>query len=556
MNDFMSRVIWIAAFLWLAPGTARAQVSPLPDHGQPQAAPIQPNATAVVRGHVVAGDTSQPLPRAQVRLIPLDGGTSRGALTESDGSYEIKNVAPGRYNISASKNAYITSQYGQTRPSETATRFEIRADQVLERVDFALPRGAVVRGRIVDEYGDAISRVQVTPVSWQMQGGIRRLVSSQRSVSTDDRGEFRLFALSPGDYFIQATSRPAPGGAGAADDRTGYPVTYFPSTTNAADAQRVRVGIGTITSDILIVMTSVPTAKVSGTAVDSRGQPLAGMIIMSNSSSVFNTAASTLRPDGSFSIANVTPGEYTLVVPQRGGSDENVATKVSVAGADIADVRLVGSKPVTVSGRILVDPGPPLDSGSLMIAAVPLRSDQMIGFGFTPPGKVNADFTFTMKVASGLRRLELNGLPTGWSVRAVRHHGVDVTDSGIEIEPNQNVDGIDVEVTSRVTTVTGIVADARGRTPADYTTVVFPQDRNLWTNARRYVKVGRPDHDGRFTIAGLPPGDYYAVARDHIDVGAISDPDFLDAVRADAIGFSLTEGETKAVELRLMTSGS
>jgi hypothetical protein len=557
MRAALHRVIWFAAALCLTPGVGRAQVSSLPNSpNQPQATTKSPSATAVVRGRVVVSDTGQPVHRAQVRLSSLDGGTSHAVLTEVDGSFEIENVAPGRYNAVASKNPFISSTYGHRRPGDdAATMLNVLANQTIERLDFALRRGGVVRGRVVDEYGDAVSRAQVTSMQWQAPGGQRRLVNA-RSVTTDDLGEFRLFGLNPGDYFVQATWR-SPVVSGSADDGIGYATTYFPSTPNAADAQRVRVGAGTITSDILIVMTSVPTAKISGMAVDSRGQPLSGMVVVASSSAGFSNIVSgaPLRPDGSFLIANVTPGEYVLSAQARTASDETVRTIVSVAGADITAVRLVGSKPVSISGRILVDPGQSLESRTLMIAAVPVRWDQMIGFGWTPPGKVNADFTFAMKSAPGLRRLEVS-LPPEWSVRAIRYRGADITDSGVEIPPNHDVDGIDVEVTSRVTTVSGLVTDARGLPATDYTTVIFPQDQNLWTTPHRYLKTARPGRDGRFTIIGLPPGDYYAAAYDHVDPGTAADPDFLNAIRADATGFVITEGETKALELRLLTSGS
>jgi hypothetical protein len=265
---------------------------------------------------------------------------------------------------------------------------------------------------------------------------------------------------------------------------------------------------------------------------------------------------SLLRPDGSFSIANLTPGEYTLRAQPRPGGEESATMKITVAGTDITDLRLVASRALSVSGRIVVDPGQSLHAGALSIMAAPVQADSMMFNGGSGPGKVASDNTFVLKSGSGQVRLSVLGLPKGWDVRAVRLRGVDVTDSGIDIKHNEDVDGIDVELTNRLTSVIGLVTGARGEATKDYTTLIFPQDQNLWTNALRYIKIGRPDQDGRFTVSGLPPGDYYAVALDHLDPGKISDPEFLNAVRSNAKTFSLAEAETKPLDLKLSTSSS
>ena len=79
---------------------------------------------------------------------------------------------------------------------------------------------------------------------------------------------------------------------------------------------------------------------------------------------------------------------------------------------------------------------------------------------------------------------------------------------------------------------------------------MFAGDADRWSFPR-YQRVARPDQDGRFKITGLPPGRYYAIALDYIDQSEANDPDFLDRLRLRSTGFSLGEGETKQLDLKL-----
>src|SRR5437762_795807 len=78
----------------------------------------------------------------------------------------------------------------------------------------ATPRGGVILGRILDEFGEPLSDVQVAAMHYQFQQGRRQLVSTGRSASSDDMGEFRLYGITPGQYYLQATWRSNMGGAG------------------------------------------------------------------------------------------------------------------------------------------------------------------------------------------------------------------------------------------------------------------------------------------------------------------------------------------------------
>jgi hypothetical protein len=164
---------------------------------------------------------------------------------------------------------------------------------------------------------------------------------------------------------------------------------------------------------------------------------------------------------------------------------------------------------------------------------------------------VNDDLTFEMKAQPGKFRLTLFGQLPGWSIRSVRYRGVDITDAGMEFRPNEDVADVEIELTNRATDVSGLVTNAKGDALKDYSIVVFPQDRDKWTPSSRYMRTVRPDQDGRYKVNGLPPGEYRVIALDYVDPNEWNSPEFLDGIRSKAMSFSVNEGETKTVDLRI-----
>ena len=86
----------------------------------------------------------------------------------------------------------------------------------------------------------------------------------------------------------------------------------------------------------------------------------------------------------------------------------------------------------------------------------------------------------------------------------------------------------------------------------DTTVVVFPADRERWTYQSRYIRTARPDTNGRYNIRMLPPGDdYLIIAVQNLEQGQANDPEFLVRAREEARPLTLTEGETKAVDVNI-----
>jgi hypothetical protein len=550
----------IQVFTTQGPGGAPGIPMPQGQSGMPSRDTPAKTGTARIRGHVFAADGGEPLRKAQVRAFSPELREQRLATTDAQGAYELKDLPGGRYTLNASKGSYVGLQYGQTRPLEPGKPLEILDAQTVERVDFSLPRGSIITGRIVDEFGEPVADVQVMPMRYQFVQGRRRLMPTGRSSQTNDIGEYRVYGLPPGQYYVSAMLRNFMGGE--SEDRSGYAPTYYPGTPNVAEAQRVNVGLGHTTNDINLALVVTRTAKITGTVADSQGRPLSNgaVMVMPRGGMFFGpTANGMIRPDGSFTVSGVAPGDYTLRAnaPGNGTMPEFATADVTINGDDVSGVRLSVAGIITVTGRVIVDDpaaAQTMRASSIRLMTMPANPEDMMMMMGPNGGNASDDFTFEIKTVPGRMNLRIGGPTPGLMLKAVRMNGIDVTDTGIDFTAGGDFSGIEVELTNHPPEVSGVVMNARGEPVKDYSVVFFSQDREKWQGSSRYVSSGRPDQSGRFKVRSLPPGAYYAVALDYVEPGESSDPEFLERVRLKATTFSLNDGEAKTLDLKLNTS--
>lgn len=548
---------------WLTPRAAAQTGTPVTGPRGTVTGPAEPAGTAVMRGVVLAADTGAPLRRADVRAFGAGGRGTALATTDDNGRFDLTGLLAGRYTLMASKGGFVTLQYGQRRPAERGTPIDLGAGQVLEKLVLALPRGGVIAGRITDEFGEPAVGVQVQVLRYAFAPGGRRLQPAGRMDATDDQGSFRLYGLNPGDYYVSATlrsglmmtmdGRPAPEG------RQGYAPTYYPGTPSRADAGRITVGVGQEVGGISFALAPTRVARVSGRVVGLTGDRANAFVMARLDDGVgFGggmQAGGQVDEDGEFHIASLPPGRYLLQVQPRGGREEDelvgLAT-VTVAGTDLSNVVIAMQRPGTIAGRIEFEGGTPATVRPSQVRVFPNAVDPASPRAFmSGPPQTRDDFTFVARGALGPVLLQPNA-PPGWHLKSVTLDGEDITDTPIALVPGTNVTGVRVLLTQAVTTVSGSVRDARGDTVLDASIVVFPDDEAKWSVNTRHIRTARPDTEGRFEITGLPPAaNYRIVAVQGLEDGQAYDPEFLASVRDRSDRLALTQGEAKAVELRL-----
>jgi uncharacterized protein (DUF2141 family) len=311
--------------------------------------------------------------------------------------------------------------FGAKQPGRPGTPIQLVEGQKLERATIGLPRGGVVTGIVVDDYGEPAPGTQVQVLRFVIRTGERTLQRAGQD-STDDRGMYRIYGLQPGDYMVSAMPRnprglsglretiaaevemllqraQASGGraggfanvggrAGTAIERAAelqaqlaqedeqtvaYAPVYYPGTTAPVNAFDFQLQL-------------VATAKISGTVSGADGTlPPGTQLTLSPTNQdmprIPGVNNNTSRPgqDGRFSFSNITPGQYRLMAraqirettagqPQggRGGRGARGAplaevlwasSDLTIAGEDLENMMLVLQPGMRVTGRIVFDGG-------------------------------------------------------------------------------------------------------------------------------------------------------------------------------------------------------
>jgi hypothetical protein len=430
------------------------------------------SGTATISGVVVTDDTERrPLRRARVTVMTSDRAFERTVITDDSGTFAFKGLPGGRYTLSVIKPGYVTLAFGAKRPNRPGTPIALTDAQQLRGVSLRMQRASVITGTILDQNGSPASGMFVSVLRYGFVNGERKLTpatSSREGQGTDDRGAYRIYGLSAGEYVVTAAvssfaiGRPedqrimmtdaevraaldllrAQGAAGAPPRpgaviappnppvTVGYAPVFYPGTTNASQAALVSVGVGEERSGIDFQLQLVPTAKVEGTLLLPDGNPVgAGTITMvatgqtAPAGFMFDTMK-TARPDreGRFAFSGVTPGQYAIVsrgslpgaapAPLAPGTLSRTpplwaVTDVTVEGQNVSGLILTLQNGMTVSGRIVLE-GSTLAPPPLARLTVNLTAPQNeVSLGVSA-AQVDANGLFTISgVTPGRYRLSV-----------------------------------------------------------------------------------------------------------------------------------------------------
>jgi hypothetical protein len=528
--------------------------------------PEPPDAAAARSGSTIRGTVSTtagtPLAGAMVSVSRSGSlpGSARSTITDTSGQFSVGGLGPGTFTVYASKRGYVRSEAGQRGGLLPGLPLRIEAAKDVDDLSIVLPLSGVVEGTVTDEHGEAVQEaaVQLLRVRREPNGTLAREQGAFRR-QTDDRGQFRLSDVGPGDYIVMA-SLPGENVDPSAARRMAYVPAYYPDTPDFVNAAPIRIADGDVIGGLVLTMRRVPVARVSGAVVDSRGLPSTGAVrlTLQHAGTIAPEARTVqLGADGGFVFADVPPGDYVLrtAVPPGPAGSELATGLVTVTDRDPEPVLLRTSPGSTVSGRIVLEGGP----GDLLwgysatsVPAEPVSSPGRV----SNSGPIATGEPFRLSALMGPTRLRVWTEDRNWYLKSILINGFDVVDTPFDF----GFDGrayADVEVVfSRAgASLTGRATDGRAAPVRDYAVYVFSLDRDRWFAGSRAVKLSRAAADGGFAVSSLPPGEYWVAAVDRLDVPDAADrvdTELLTRLTSRATRVTLGAGQSQSLTMRVL----
>ena len=492
-----------------------------------------PNST--VEGIVRKSGTSDGIASVSVSL----NGTSGSALmatTDETGRFVFRNVATGQYRIGATLSGYLRPEKGGG--SQTVN---ITGAAPLSPLELSLIAGGAISGSIVDAAGQPIKGIQVSATQLGYNDGRETslLAGTNRLVTTDDRGQFRLFWFLPGNYYIRAETSPAVGAAAGPKM-----VSWYPGTLNADSAVAVSLRAGEEVDGIAFKLEAADSSSlktVSGKVVlpaDTLGSGIVGNLYLfpsdrqtgsdGNGFTILSTNRAKEMSGGNFTLNGVLPGSYDLLaaLPASSGARTLSRTSVTVGAKDVDGVVIPLAQTVDLQGSIRMDG--PASNVPLASLAVTLTPDHHL-----QPTRTNSDSSGAFSVrglAEGKYGIAISGLPATAYVSDIRQSNrsifagarsaddavVTVRSESTPVEVLIRTDGGNIAVS---------VKDAKDKTVEEATVALVPEEPRR--SALLWYKTGSTDNRGQLALTGIAPGVYKVFAWNRIPAGAHLSADFL-----------------------------
>jgi hypothetical protein len=437
--------------------------------------------------------------------------------------------------------------------------------------------GAIIGGRIFDANGQLMSNatVQVLTVAYAFGHAVLAPLVSK---ATDDRGEYRLFWVPPGDYYIAVTARPVAPAPGV-PALTSPAKTFYPGVNEIAESRMISIRGGEDIGGMDISIRAARSFKISG-QVNSLIPPPAPqlgapgvnaavlMLVNRDEAAPDDVTAGRqvgtvplLPTSGQFEIANILPGSYDLFARVADPSAQVAGgqplawgrVRFDVRDMDINNLSITVPPSVEVKGTVTA-PGGAKPGTSMRVTLLPddasikIPAYQLI---MTRSALVSPEGNFSIAaVPEGRYRVAtVAGLPADLYLADVRANAMSVFDSGFEISTRLN-SPIEVALGSGAGTVDGVVRDGPTKVFSNATVALVPEARRRQNRALYFLATS--DALGRFTIRGVPPGDYKLFAWESIPSFAYQNSAFIAKHEERGRTVHVGQGGTSSMELQII----
>lgn len=518
----------------------------------PRSGPSQLRKPAVISGHVYSAASGAPLADAKVVVAPCwIGGIpwSYTAVTAADGSYSVE-VRPFCYILTASHAGYAPQDYG-TVDSQSARSVNPHPGEQVSGIDFRLQPQAILSGTVYTPNHQPAAHVRVC-AGRRSYSPVRKLEAGcERSTWTDADGHYRLDALSPGGYCIQAvfdieavpSTGPRPGWT--------YQDTYYPGTANVEKATLVKIASGKHTKGInfslaavrTYTVTAVVQSKLPGTDEDYYYHFTLDPYVGPERGGTDRVHVFERVPSGRYRIT-VLAQRRVRDVPEPPGAGGGWR-KIRVTDADV-HATIPVSKSGAIHVQVVIEPARALTRPvKITLDPVFWPKREMIELAHTIRTPQAFDFD---PVLPNSYRLWVFGVRPRLYLKQIRCGGRVVAHEPFPVRPGAHVT-CRIALGTDPATISGQVTE-NGK-PAAEVSVLLAHPSASQRKRYAYVGIARTDKEGRYLMRGVAPGRYLLLVAPEDRNDSFLAPGFIREHEAEAKKITVTPDATLAINLEL-----
>jgi hypothetical protein len=566
----------------------------------------QEGANGSIAGIAVSATTNEPIEDARLTLTPeaLPPPAFRptplpSVATGSDGKFVFQGLTAGRYRLEGAANGYVRQEYGQKDYLMQGALIDLRVDQVIDNLVIRLTPTGNVSGRIRDAEKQPLADVPVRLLRAVYNRFGQRTLQSVASTRTNDRGEYRIYFVAPGRYYVNAgtsSNRTLDDWFQQRDSNvveTTYSSVYFPGVVDLNQAAILEVKPGADIDGIDLRLGRQELYRMRGRVIDSRtGQPPSSirvsLFFRSDSGGERVDSNSNYRTsDGTFEFRGLIPGSYWVIAevftPSRLAESVPPAAAVprlipvafqtgqttppqpaaaplaksivpvDLGASDVEGILIAMTPGVSVSGRLRIEgQAPSTQAADLERMQIYLSARNELSSKFVkvpPPKATDAEWTFGIDgVTPGEYAAHVIDLPPGFYLKEASLGGSDGLHTFVQITASE-AGTLNFVISPHAATVQGVVTDER-LAPVPGSQVVLVPDRNR--DRAGFYRAVTSDTNGRFSFPNVIPGDYRIFAWESIEPNAYFDPGLLKNVEAKGERLHLDESARHSVDVRVI----
>jgi len=515
--------------------------------------------TAVIEGIVTKFPSSEPLRGAEVYLAQGDNRKALyRVLTATDGKFSLHDIKPGKYKLWVSKTGFESPDRvcGSNQVQE-GDELTLGPGDKISDMNLRLLSPAVITGAVFDTSGEPVTNAEVQATRFYSSRG-NRMLRDMASARTDDRGQFRIFHVPPGRYYLRVSNDfelPVAKVTANAAKVEGYLPIYYPDTTDLELARVFDLRAGQELAGINFTVHSTKVLRIRGRVVNGlSGEPMdASSLAVTPLQIAFreNKTGSTFAEEsGYFEISNLFPGRYWISADTWDSADRRRwggGVEVELSDSSLNDVRIKEFPGHDVRGRIEIADGKKLDLPRVQVTLSSRRGFNS-GEAFT---NLKPDGSFVFRdLQPDSYDVFVAGLPESFFLKSARLGNNDVTETGLNVENEDISNPLVLRVASPSAQVDGTVSSTDGKLACAASLVLLPRrNRRAKEWFQHYAEI---DPSGHFTLGGIAPGDYLLFAWDNIENVAYLDPAALKPYENVGFPLHLDEGDHHTVNVKVI----